>query len=238
MTGVSVRTLHYYDEIGLLKPSCVDQQNGYRYYDETALSKLQQILFYRELDFTLKEILQIISNPNYDKNKALSKQKRLLTLKKQRTERLIKLIDKIFKEESQMSFNEFDNKEYDKLKNEYAKEAKKRWGNTDSYKESIEKTSVYSNEQWKKINGKMQDIFKEFSAVLNNGASPENSKSQELVKTLQDFISEYHYKCSDEILKGLGTMYVLDQRFKDTIDSNGEGTAEFVKNSIDYYCAK
>ena len=93
LTGVSVRTLHYYDEIGLLNPSFVDEQNGYRSYDERSLERMQEILFYRELDFSLKSIAEILSSPNYNKRKALIEQKRLLTLKKDRLERLIKALD-------------------------------------------------------------------------------------------------------------------------------------------------
>ena len=89
LTGVSVRTLRYYDEIGLLKPAYVDEFSGYRYYDENSLLRMQEILFYRELDFSLKNIREILSAPNYDKNKALQEQKKLLTLKKERLERLI-----------------------------------------------------------------------------------------------------------------------------------------------------
>ncbi len=89
LTGVSVRTLHYYDEIGLLKPALVDAQNGYRFYDENSLLRMQEILFYRELDFPLKSILEILSSPDYNKQKALAKQRKLLELKKERLERII-----------------------------------------------------------------------------------------------------------------------------------------------------
>ena len=99
LTGVSVRTLHYYDEIGLLNPSFVDEQNGYRSYDERSLERMQEILFYRELDFSLKSIAEILSSPNYNKRKALIEQKRLLTLKKDRLERLIKALDSAVKGE-------------------------------------------------------------------------------------------------------------------------------------------
>ena len=97
-TGVSVRTLHYYDEIGLLTPANVDRHTGYRYYDETSLLRMQEILFYRELDFSLKSIREILSSPDYDKEKALHQQKKLLILKKQRLEKLISAIDGAVKE--------------------------------------------------------------------------------------------------------------------------------------------
>ena len=101
-TGVSVRTLHYYDEIGLLMPAFVDKTTGYRFYDEKSFLRMQEILFYRELDFSLKSIGEILSSPNYDKNKALKEQKHLLTLKKERLERLISAIDGAVKGENVM----------------------------------------------------------------------------------------------------------------------------------------
>ena len=93
LIGVSVRTLHYYDEIDLLKPAFVDERNGYRFYDEKSLQRMQEILFYRELDFSLKTIGEILASPDYDKQKALTKQKQLLTLKKERLERLIEALE-------------------------------------------------------------------------------------------------------------------------------------------------
>ena len=128
-TGVSVRTLHYYDEIGLLTPAFVDRTTGYRYYDENSLLRMQGILFYRELDFSLKSIGEILSSPNYDARKSLEEQKILLTLKKERLERLISAIDGAVKGENVMKA--FDNSEFEKHK----AEAKEKWGKTDAYKE-------------------------------------------------------------------------------------------------------
>ena len=126
-TGVSVRTLHYYDEIGLLLPAVVDRYTGYRFYDENSLLRMQEILFYRELDFSLKSIGEILSSPNYDKSKALKEQKQLLILKKERLERLISAIDSAVKGENVMKA--FDNSEFEKHK----AEAKEKWGKTDAY---------------------------------------------------------------------------------------------------------
>ena len=125
--GVSVRTLHYYDEIGLLRPAFVDRSTGYRFYDENSLLRMQEILFYRELDFPLKSIGEILSSPNYDKNKALNEQKQLLILKKERLERLISAIDGAVKGENVMTA--FDNSEFEKYKDE----VKEKWGNTDAF---------------------------------------------------------------------------------------------------------
>ena len=140
LTGVSVRTLHYYDEIGLLKPSEVDAQTGYRFYDENSFERMQEILFYRELDFSLKTIAEILSSPDYDKQQALSRQRKLLLAKKERLEQLIMAIDSVEKGEGFMKTKN----EYEVLKSQYAEEAKQRWGNTAAYKEFEQRHTDHS----------------------------------------------------------------------------------------------
>ena len=230
--GVSVRTLHYYDEIGLLKPAFVDEFTGYRYYDENSLLRMQEILFYRELDFSLKNISEILSSPEYDREKALHEQKKLLILKKERLERLISAIDDAVKGANVV--NEFDNSEFEK----YKAEAKEKWGGTDAYKEHAEKTKGYSKEKWNNLTDEMDELFSEFSACMRNGGEPASEEAQSLVKILQDYISENFYFCTKEILAGLGQMYAFDERFKNNIDKNGDGTAEFVGEAIEVYCSK
>jgi len=146
-TGVSVRTLHYYDEIGLLTPANVDRHTGYRYYDETSLLRMQEILFYRELDFSLKSIREILSSPDYDKEKALRQQKKLLILKKQRLEKLISAIDGAVKGENVM--HAFDNSEFEA----YKAEAQEKWGKTDAYREYAERTKHHSRDTWANLAG-------------------------------------------------------------------------------------
>ena len=231
-TGVSVRTLHYYDEIGLLVPAFVDRSTGYRYYDERSLLRMQEILFYRELDFSLKNIGEILSSPNYDKNKALKEQKYLLTLKKERLERLILAIDDAVKGENVMKA--FDNSEFEK----YKAEAKEKWGKTDAYNEHAEKTKHYSKEKWNSLAEGMNDILAAFAACMKKGEEPDSTEVQNLVKTLQNHITENYYRCTDEILAGLGKMYVADERFKNNIDKNADGTAEFISEAIEVYCGK
>lgn len=187
LTGVSVRTLHYYDEIGLLKPFAVDEQNGYRFYDGQSLQRMQEILFYRELDFSLKEIQQILSSPDYDKQTALAGQKRLLTLKKERLERLISALEGAMKGE-EITMNVFDNSDFETQREAYAKEAQEKWGSTDAYKESAEKTSCYSKEKWKEVNEGMDRLTAEFAHCKNSGYPPESGEAQSLVKRWQDFI--------------------------------------------------
>ena len=236
LTGVSVRTLHYYDEIGLLKPSHVDEQNGYRFYGETSLERMQEILFYRELDFPLKSIAEILASPNYDKQKALAEQKMLLTIKKNRLERLIAALEQAEKGEITMSV--FDNSEYETARQQYEDEAKQRWGSTDAYKESKVKTADYSKDKWNDILAGMNGVFAEFAECKNCGESAGSDTAQQTVKKLQDYITANFYHCTDDILAGLGQMYVCDERFKNNIDSHGEGTAKFVLEAIKIYCKK
>lgn len=235
LTGVSVRTLHYYDEIGLLKPSFVDEQNGYRYYDENTLCRMQEILFYRELQFSLKEIRMILSSPDYDKQNALKEQKHLLTLKKERLERLISALDGAMKGEK-ISMDIFDNSEFEAKREEYAKEAKEKWGGTAAYKESAEKTAGYSADKWNKVNSAMDETIAEFAECLRNGFAPDSKEAQELVKRWQDFITDNYYTCTKEILAGLAEMYIADERFMKNIDRHGDGTARFMSDAIKVYC--
>ena len=236
LTGVSVRTLHYYDEIGLLKPSFVDEQNGYRFYDENSLERMQEILFYRELDFSLKSIAELLASPNYNKQKALAKQKRLLTLKKERLTRLIAALEQA--EKGEITMSAFDNSEYETARQQYEDEAKQRFGETDAYKESRAKTGGYSKEKWNDVLGGMNGVFSEFAECRNFGERADSDTAQRLVKKLQDYITANFYHCTDDILAGLGQMYVCDERFRNNIDSHGEGTAEFVSEAIRIYCKK
>jgi len=236
LTGVSVRTLHYYDEIGLLKPCYVDEQNGYRFYNETSLERMQEILFYRELDFPLKSIAEILASPNYDKQKALAEQKRLLTMKKDRLTRLIAALEQA--EKGEITMSAFDSSEYESARQQYEDEAKRRWGGTDAYKESQAKTAGYSKDKWNDVLDGLNGVFVEFAECKRCGESVDSNVVQQLVKKLQDYITANFYYCTDEILAGLGLMYVCDEGFKKNIDKNGEGTAEFVCEAIKIYCKK
>ena len=178
-TGVSVRTLHYYDEIGLLPPAFVDRETGYRFYDAQSLLRMQEILFYRELDFSLKSIGEMLSAAHYDKKKALQDQKHLLTLKKQRLERLILAIDQAMEGENVMKA--FDNSEFEKHK----AEAEEKWGNTDAYKQHTEKTKSYTKQTWNDLAAEMDRIMAAFAVHMGSGAAPESPEAQALVKALQ-----------------------------------------------------
>lgn len=222
MTGVSVRTLHYYDQIGLLRPARVDNDSGYRYYDEASLLRMQQILFYRELDFPLKDICRILSSPNFDAQQALAEQRKLLSFKKERLERLIAAIDAATKGETDMQA--FDNREFE----QYRDEVKEKWGHTQAYEEYQQK----GKQDHTALTAGMDAIMEEFAACKQAGCAPGSYDAQALVKKLQGYITEHFYNCTDAILAGLGEMYVADDRFRANIDKHGDGTAQFIRQAI------
>ena len=231
LTGVSIRTLQYYDTIGLLKASSYTE-SGYRLYDDTALERLQQILLFKELAFSLKEIKEIIDAPNFDREKALEQQIELLTLKKEHLENLIDFARGIKQiGVKKMDFTVFDTKKID----EYARRAKEQWGETSEYQEYEEKSKNRTDAQQKDVMNRFMLIFAEFGKLKEQDAASDMVQLQ--VKKLQDFISEHFYKCSKKILSGLGKMYAGGGEFTENIDSyGGEGTAEFTAKAIDIYC--
>ena len=118
----------------------------------------------------------------------------------------------------------------------YETEVRERWGATDAYREHEQKTKNYTKEKWVEANNGLMAIFAEFAACKTSGASADSSEAQALVAKLQAHITANYYTCTDEILSGLGKMYVADERFKKNIDKNGEGTAEFAAKAIAEYC--
>ena len=233
LTGVSVRALHYYDSIGLLKPTEITE-TGYRLYDDNALLRLRDILFFRELEFPLKEIKEMLDSPNFDRKEALSEQAKLLRLQYERLGRLIAFSENLIgKGENSLNFEVFNNDEITNFK----KEAKAKWGNTAAYKECEEKTAGKTDTEMKETGDRMMEIFAEIGALRSKGA--ESAEAQEKVKELQEFITENYYNCTNEIFAGLAEMYVADERFRENIDrAGGAGTAEFVSEAIALYCAE
>ena len=231
LTGVSIRTLQYYDRIGLLKPA-QRTQAGYRLYDDTALERLQQILLFRELEFSLVEIKAILDAPDFDRTKALDQQIELLTLKKQRLEAIIGLAREIKnKGEITMDFNVFDTKKIE----EYSARAKQEWGGTKEYAEYAEKSSRRSVQEETDKAKELMAIFAEFGSMRGMDVACDEVREQ--VKKLQKCITENYYSCSDEMLVSLGQMYTANEEFRKNIDdAGGKGTAEFVCSAIKVYC--
>ena len=233
LTGVSIRTLQYYDNIGLLKPAEYTE-SGYRLYDDTALEMLQQILLFRELEFPLKEIKEIMGSSDVDKKKALDQQIELLTLKKEHLENLISFARGLkTKGAKNMDFSAFDTAKID----EYAKKAKEQWGNTDAYKEYEKKAEGRSKEDTASMMEEFMGIFTEFGKIKD--LAPESADAQAMVQKLKDYITNHFYNCTNDILSGLGKAYASGNEFTTNIDkAGGTGTAAFTSKAIEYYCGK
>ena len=242
ISGVSVRTLQYYDKIGLLPPHSFSP-SGYRYYGGDELKRLQQILFLRELDFSLEKIGTILDSSGTERISALEKQLGLLQLKKKRLDSIIKLAAETIKTERgerEMQYNElfeaFSMKEIEEHRKTYEDEAEQRWGQGNAFRQSIKKTSAYGGREWKMIKGEEQDIYGDFIAAMTEGTSSEAAGAA--VDRWRKHISRYYYDCSLEILSGLGLMYSEDQRFRENIDKRKNGLAAFMSGAIAVYCEK
>lgn len=228
ISGVSIRALHHYDNIGLLPASKVTEA-GYRLYDDKAMERLQMILLFKELEFSLKDIGRIIDSPDFDKDKALEQQIGLLELRKERIDNLIDLAREIKTiGVKNMNFDAFDTRKID----EYAEKAKATWGQTAAYKEFEKRSEGRTKETQQKMNMEMMDIFRRFGEIRGQEADSEAAVA--LAKELQDYISANYYACTDEILSSLGEMYACGGEFTTNIDRvGGEGTAVFAHNAIE-----
>ena len=231
LTGVSIRTLHYYDQLGLL-PAAGHTDSGYRLYDDAALERLQQILLFRELEFPLKDIQRILTNSAFDRRKALAQQIELLTLKKQHLESLISLAQKTLTTGgTYMDFTAFDTQKIQ----EYTRQAKQQWGATSAYKEFEQKTAHQTAQEAADMGSRLMEILAAFGSMQDK--SPADPDVQAQVKKLQDFITEHYYTCTKEIFAQLGQMYGAGGAFTENINAvGGPGTAEFAAKAIEVYC--
>lgn len=229
VTGVSVRTLHHYDAIGLLKPTKVTDA-GYRLYDDAAVVRLQSILLFRELQFPLKDIKAILDNPAFNAEEALVQQIKLLEMQYKHIGELISFAHEIqAKGVTSMNFQVFDKNEME----QYKEEIKAKWGETQAYNEYIQK----KNHDDSSTANQLMSLFAEIGTLRD--LSPRDAKAQEKIRALQSFITKNYYNCTNEILKGLGQMYVCDKRFQKNIDkAGGDGTAAFVMEAIKVYCGE
>jgi DNA-binding transcriptional MerR regulator len=234
LAGISVRTLHYYDEIGLLKPGSV-QKNGYREYGESELLRLQQILFFRELDLPLEDISKIINAPDFMIVDALRDHKKLIKLKQKHLEALLNTIDKTIKRMNKQNIK--DEELYDAFKDndvkQYQDEVKQRWGNTEAYKQSMAKVSKMTKKEMDELKAKQVEQTKKLAAAMDK---PVGSKE------VQDLIAEHYkgiqffYDCPIEMYRNMGKMYIADPRFTKYYDKHRPGLALFVRDAIDYFC--
>ncbi len=232
ISGVSVRTLHHYDSVGLLHPAMITEA-GYRMYDDAALIRLQQILMYRELEFSLKDIKRILDSPDYDRTTALNQQIELLQLRRAHIDDLLKLASEMNENGglNAMSFSAFDKTKL----NEYSRQARDRWGGTDAYREFEQRDAERDDAARDDANAGLMRIFVDFGAIRN--ADPAGDAAQALAARLQAYITDRFYTCTKPILASLGMMYAAEGEMRDNIDrAGGSGTAQFAADAIAAFC--
>lgn len=230
LAGVSVRTLHHYDELGLLRPSR-RSESGYRLYTDEDLERLQQILFYKELGLGLDQIDEAINAPDFDRWEALLEQRRLLAEQILRLEATLQLVDKTLasikggfrmsKEEMFEVFGDFDPTQYEA-------EVQERWGNTDAYKESAKRTARYTKADWKRFAAESEEITTAIASLMDEGVPPTDERAMDAVERHRLQIAHWFYPCSRQMHAELGKMYVADERFRKTYEDIRPGMAQYV----------
>ena len=238
LTGITTRTLHYYDEIGLLKPSIVTEAK-YRQYTDDDLSRLQEILFFREVGFALKEIKELLNSPNYNRSEALKCHLVILEAQKERIDALIEIVKEKICGTKEIRFSAFSNEKIIDLQSQFREEVLKRWGGTETFKEfeSVfsSKAKKIQNEQMEAFYSITQGIFERLA--MYEYASASCQEVQSIVHEWQQYISEYFYECNKQVLSYLGVLYVTDERFTGFINRFGHGNlAEFFSKAIEIYC--
>ncbi len=237
LTGVTVRTLHHYDEIGLV-PASDRTDAGHRRYDRAAVERLQEVLFYRALDFSLEDIARIVSDPGYDRGEALREQHQLLSERAEHTQHLIKAVEKAMNAyERGVDLSDEDmldvfGEEYASKHEEYEAEAEQRWGETDAWAESRRRTSQYSKEDWQRVKAEAEAVTQGLAAAMRAGAAADSEAAMDAAEAARRHIGDNFYECSHEMHAGLGDMYVADERFRKTYDDVEPGLAEYVRDAI------
>jgi MerR family transcriptional regulator, thiopeptide resistance regulator len=233
LSGVTIRTLHHYDEIGLLSPGGRSVA-GYRIYEDSDLERLQRILFYRELGFTLDEISTIVDDPRTDALGHLRRQRGLLTGRIDRLRSMVDAIDyemeartmdiPLTPEERLEVFGEF-------RPEDYAEEAEQRWGDTEAYWESQRRVSSYNKDDWQQLKAEEEEIRARLAAAFEAGLAPDSEEAMAAAEAHRQHISRWFYECSYEIHRGLTEMYVSDERFRSNYDTKSPGLAAFIRDA-------
>ena len=239
MAGVSVRTLHHYDAIGLVKPLS-RSASGYRLYGEEELLRLQQVLFYRELDLSLEEIGRILDEPGYDLLAALETQKRFLAARAVRIARLIDTVDRTIgrlKGENMLSDEElYEGFAKDEVA-EIKRETEERWGHTDAYAQSSTRVARMSKEEWARVKAEGRAVDEAAAAAMARGEKPGSAAVRALMARKLEHLRSF-YEPSAEMFAGLGRMYALDERFKTHYEDMAPGLAEFMRRAMEAYSAE
>ncbi|MEW2381484.1 MerR family transcriptional regulator [Micromonospora sp. NPDC047707] len=232
--GVTVRTLHHYDEIGLLSPSG-RSSTGYRRYDDADLERLQLIRYYRELGFPLEEIAAILDDPASDPAEHLRRQHELLSARIGKLQDMVAAIEiamearkmniPLTPEERFEVFGDFD-------PDAHAEEAERRWGGTEAYRESARRTAGYSKDDWLRNKAENEDWGRRFAEVMAAGAPADSPAATDLAEEHRQLISRWFYDCSYEIHTGLADMYVGDPRFTEYFEKIRPGMAAYLAEAI------
>lgn len=233
---ISVRTLHHYDDIGLLTSSR-NIKNQYRIYEEKDLLKLQQILFFRELDFKLEDIKKILENPKFDIANALKDHKQMILLKRKRLDELLKTIDKTINKVTNKKnmkdkelYGGFTKEEIEK----YQEEAKEKWGDTEAYKQSTERVKKMGKDGLNKVLEESGKLTMEIAYTMKKGLAPESTEVQKLIARHYDGLRAF-YEPTKEIYAGLAKMYVEDERFKKNYGDVAQGLAQFMQDGMLFF---
>ena len=235
LSGVSVRALHHYDDIGLLEPS-ERTQAGYRLYSEDDLMRLHQIMLFRALEFPLADIRCILESPDFDQGRALEQQIELLEMKREHIGNLIDLAKAMKAMGARaMSFKPFDTGKLD----EYAAQAKASWGKTPQWAEYEAKWAGKTKEDENAMGERLMELFIPFGRMAEEGADPSCEKAQAQVAAIQSFITQNAYTCTNEILAYLGRAYGSGGDFTRNINAAaGPGAAEFAAAAVEAYCSQ
>jgi DNA-binding transcriptional MerR regulator len=235
LAHVSVRTLHHYDEIGLVSPA-LRSEAGYRLYSRGDLERLQQVLFFRELGFSLDEIREALDDPAFDRTEALLMQRELLTDKVEHLRAMIGTLDKAIEgDQKGIAMDEKDLFEVfgDEDPTQYEEEARERWGDTDAYHESSRRTKGYTKEDWLRIKAEQQAVEADFAAAMRVGLPADGPEATALAERARLGIDRAFYPCSHEMHRNLGAMYVADPRFAKHYDDRAPGLAQYVCDAIE-----
>jgi DNA-binding transcriptional MerR regulator len=234
LAAVSVRTLHYYDKIGLLAPS-VRTESGYRLYDDGDLAVLQQVLFFKELGFALADIARIMNDPTFDRSEALRMQRRMLLDKATQLSKMVEAVDAaldateggVTMDATDMfeAFGDFDPKEYEK-------EAEEKWSGTGAYAESMRRTKRYTKEDWLRIRAEGDAVNSALAALMDEGVVADDPRAMDLAEEHRQQIDRWFYPCAQEMHVGLGDMYVADPRFAQNYEKVRPGLARFMRDAI------
>jgi DNA-binding transcriptional MerR regulator len=240
LAGVTVRTLHHYDRIGLLSPSGRTAA-GYRQYSSADLDRLHQVLLYRELGFPLEEVATLLDDPSADPEAHLRRQHALLRDRLERTSAMVAAVEKemeartmgisLTPEERFEVFGEHDPARYEA-------EAEERWGQTDAYKESQRRARGYSKDDWLRIKAEGADLELRFAAALRDGVPADSPQAMNLAEESRQQISRNFYDCPPEMHAGLGRMYVEDERFAAHYEDVAPGLAQYVSTAVQANAAR